>query len=161
MRRACGGATEMRRKCDGDAAELRRRGGGATEVRRKCDGDAAERRRCDGSATEVRRRCRGAGGGAAEVRRKCDGNKTPHKTTSKRKRNKSSTHIQCRQTRKMSPHTTTTFFHHPRPCHGSIAQTPKMHAPKHESQKPFPPVHRQCTPAKSLLIALKTCNVFF
>ncbi len=35
-----------------------------------------------------------------------------------------------------------------------------MHAPKHESQKPFAPVHRQCTPAKSLLIALKTCNAF-
>ncbi len=66
------GATEMRRKCDGDAAELRRRGGGATEVRRKCDGDAAERRRCDGGATEVRRRC---DGDAAE-RRRCDGSAT-------------------------------------------------------------------------------------
>jgi len=166
-RRCGGGATEVRRKGDGSATEMRRSGGGATEVRRKCDGSATEMRRSGGGVTEVRRKCDGSatemprtGGGAAEVRRKCDGNKTPHKTTSKRKRNKSSTHIQCRQTRKMSPHTTTTFFHHPRPCHGSIAQTPKMHAPKHESQKPFPAVHRQCTPAKPLLIALNTCNVF-
>ena len=186
VRRRCGGAAEARRRCDGSATEVRRRCGGAAEVRRRCDGSATEmrrrcggaaevRRRCDGSATEVRRRCGGAaevrrkcdgsatemprsGGGAAEVRRKCDGNKTPHKTTSKRKRNKSSTHIQCRQTRKMSPHTTTTFFHHPRPCHGSIAQTPKMHAPKHESPKPFPLVHRQSASAKALLIALKICK---